>query len=138
MANTPDTTEQTQENTGPSKVGSTVFGTVAGVTGGLIAVDTARKTSALRILFPNEGDGIEAAVKARISIRAKAAAIEKHKTNRAARLRAIELYSTHNYPSVEAAAQAISKLVHKAPRTVANWLYAERKGRTPPVSDLQK
>lgn len=91
-----------------------------------------------RILFPNEGDGIEAAVKARISIQAKAAAIKKHKTNRAARLRAIELYTTHNYPSVEAAAQAISKLVHKAPRTVAKWLYDERKGRTPPVSDLQK
>ena len=91
-----------------------------------------------RILFPNEGDGIEAAVKARISIQAKAAAIAKHKTNRAARLRAVELYTTHNYPSVEAAAQAIAKLVHKAPRTVANWLYAERKGRTPPVSELQK
>ena len=85
-----------------------------------------------RILFPNEGDGIEAAVKARISIQAKAAAIEKHKTNRAARLRTVELYTTHNYPSVEAAAQAIAKLVHKAPRTVAKWIYDERKGRTPP------
>lgn len=91
-----------------------------------------------RILFPNEGAGLDAAVKARISIQAKAAAIEKHKTNRAARLRAIELYSTHHYPSVEAAAQAIAKLVHKSPRTVAKWLYDERKGRTPPVSDLQK
>lgn len=91
-----------------------------------------------RILFPNEASGIEAAVKERISIQAKAAAIEKHKSNRAARLRAIELYSMHNYPSVEAAAQAIAKLVHKSPRTVAKWLYDERKGRTPPVSDLQK
>ena len=91
-----------------------------------------------RILFPNEGGGIEDAVKARISIQAKAAAIEKHKGNRAARLRAIELYTTHNYPSVEAAAQIIAKLVHKSPRTVAKWLYDERKGRTPPVSDLQK
>ncbi len=89
-----------------------------------------------RILFPNEASGIEAAVKERISIQAKAAAIEKHKTNRAARLRAIELYSMHNYPSVEAAAQAIAKLVHKSPRTVAKWLYDERKGRTPPVFDL--
>jgi hypothetical protein len=88
-----------------------------------------------RILFPNEGDGIEAAVKARISIQAKAAAIEKHKTNRAARLRTVELYTTHNYPSVEAAAQAIAKLVHKAPRTVAKWIYDERKGRTPPPTD---
>lgn len=91
-----------------------------------------------RHLFPNEDAGIEAAVRQRISIQAKAAAIEKHKSNRAARLRAIELYSTHRYPSVEAAAQAIAKLVHKAPRTVAKWLYDERKGRTPPVSDLQK
>lgn len=91
-----------------------------------------------RILFPNEDAGVEAAVKERISIQAKAAAIEKHKTNRAARLRAIELYSMHNYPSVEAASQAIAKLVHKSPRTVAKWLYDERKGRTPPTSDLQK
>ena len=88
-----------------------------------------------RILFPNEGsqDGsTEAAIQERISVRARAAAIEKHKTNRAARLRSIELYTTHNYPSVEAAAQAIAPLVFKAPRTVAKWIYDERKGRTPP------
>lgn len=91
-----------------------------------------------RILFPNEGDSFEAAVKERISIQAKAAAIEKHKTNRAARLRAIELYTTHNYPSVEAAAQCIAPLVFKAPRTVAKWIYDERKGRTSPASDLPK
>jgi hypothetical protein len=91
-----------------------------------------------RILFPNEGTSLDAALKERISLQAKAAAIEKHKTNRAARLRAIELYRMHNYPSVEAASQAIAKLVHKSPRTVAKWLYDERKGRTPPVSDLQK
>lgn len=91
-----------------------------------------------RVLFPNEEAGVDAAVKERISIQAKAAAIEKHKGNRAARLRAIELYAMHHYPSVEAAAQAIAKQVHKSPRTVAKWLYDERKGRTPPVSDLQK
>jgi tRNA U34 5-methylaminomethyl-2-thiouridine-forming methyltransferase MnmC len=92
----------------------------------------------VRTLFPNEDGGIESAVKKRISLQAKAAAIEKHKANRAARLRTLELYATHNYPSVEAASQAISKLVHKAPRTVAKWLYDERNGRTPPVTDLQK
>jgi hypothetical protein len=55
-----------------------------------------------RILFPNEAsqDGsTETAIKERISVRARAAAIAKHKSNRAARLRTIELYTTRNYPS---------------------------------------
>jgi len=88
----------------------------------------------LRALFPNEGstDGAtEAIIKKRISVRARAAAIQKHTNNRAARLRAIELYKARNYPSVDAASQAIALLVCKAPRTVAKWIYDERKGRTP-------
>lgn len=92
----------------------------------------------LRVLFPNEdqADSVtEAVVRERISIRARAAAIKKHATNRAARLRAIELYNSRNYPSVEAAAQAIAVLVFKSPRTVAKWLYDERKGRTPSQPD---
>lgn len=84
----------------------------------------------LRALLPNE-DSTEAQIKERISVRARAAAIKKHATNRAARLRTIELYKARNYLSVEAAAQAIAALVCKSPRTVAKWLYDERKGRTP-------
>ncbi|MGC5804400.1 hypothetical protein SNK19_21635 [Ralstonia pseudosolanacearum] len=88
-------------------------------------------------LFVKDGDGVEAAIRKRISVQAQAAAIKKHSTNRAARLRAIELYSMHNYPSIEAAAQAIAPQVFKAPRTVAKWIYDERKGRTPPLVDAQ-
>ncbi|WP_231107269.1 hypothetical protein [Ralstonia solanacearum] len=88
-------------------------------------------------LLVKDGDGVEAAVRKRISVQAQAAAIKKHSTNRAARLRAIELYSMHNYPSIEAAAQAIAPQVFKAPRTVAKWIYDERKGRTPPLVDAQ-
>lgn len=94
-----------------------------------------------RILFPNERSpeaSTEAAIQERISVRARAAAIEKHKTNRAARLRVIELYTTRNYTSVEAAAQSIAPLVFKAPRTVARWIYEERKGRSPPTDGLLK
>ena len=67
----------------------------------------------------------------KISLRAKQAAIKKHAGNHAARARVIELYRMRDYPSVEAAAQAIAPLVFKAPRTVSKWLYDERKGRTP-------
>ncbi|MBC2768922.1 hypothetical protein [Pusillimonas minor] len=82
------------------------------------------------ILIPSAEDELKTAVKTRISLQAQAAAIEKHKTNHAARVRAIELYTSRNYSSVEAAAQAIAAQVFMAPRTVAKWIYDERKGRT--------
>jgi hypothetical protein len=89
-----------------------------------------------QILLPNAGDDIKTAIKTSISRQAQAAAIEKHKTNHAARLRAIELYTSRHYPSVEAAAQAIAVQVCKAPRTVAKWIYDERKGRTPSLTEM--
>lgn len=75
---------------------------------------------------------IEEQVRQKISIQARKAAIHKHANDYAMRARAIELYKKRNYPSVEAAAQAIAPHVFKSPRTVARWLYDERKGRTPP------
>jgi hypothetical protein len=89
-----------------------------------------------QILLPNAGDEIKMAIKTSISRQAQAAAIEKHRTNHAARLRAIELYTSRHYPSVEAAAQAIAVQVCKAPRTVAKWIYDERKGRTPSLTEM--
>jgi len=89
-----------------------------------------------QILLPNAGDDIKTAIKTSISRQAQAAAIEKHRTNHAARLRAIELYTSRHYPSVEAAAQAIAVQVCKAPRTVAKWIYDERKGRTPSLTAM--
>ena len=89
-----------------------------------------------QILLPNAGDEIKMAIKTSISRQAQAAAIEKHKTNHAARSRAIELYTSRHYPSVEAAAQAIAVQVCKAPRTVAKWIYDERKGRTPSLTEM--
>ena len=70
-------------------------------------------------------------VREKIALRAQQAAIKKHAGNHAARSRALELYRTRRYTSVEAAAQAIAPMVAKAPRTIAKWLYDERKGRTP-------
>lgn len=70
-------------------------------------------------------------IREQISIRARKAAIRKHADDYAARSRVIELYKTRNYRSVESAAQAIAPLVFKAPRTVAKWIYDQRKGRTP-------
>jgi hypothetical protein len=89
-----------------------------------------------QILLPNAGDEIKTAIKSSISRQAQAAAIEKHRANHAARLRAIELYTSRHYPSVEAAAQAIAVQVFKAPRTVAKWIYDERKGRTPSLTEM--
>lgn len=89
-----------------------------------------------QILLPNAEDEIKTAIKTSISRQAQAAANEKHRTNHAARLRAIELYTSRNYPSVEAAAQAIAVQVCKAPRTVAKWIYDERKGRTPSLTAM--
>lgn len=88
------------------------------------------------ILIPSAEDEIKTAVKTRISLQAQAAAIEKHKTSHAARVRAIELYSSRNYSSVEAAAQTIAAQVFMAPRTVAKWIYDERKGRTPSLTAM--
>lgn len=75
-------------------------------------------------------------VRQKISIQARKAAIRKHADDYAMRARAIELYKTRRYPSVEAAAQAIAPQVCKSPRTVARWLYDERKGRTPPIPEV--
>lgn len=88
------------------------------------------------ILIPSRDDDLKTAVKTRISLQAQAAAIEKHKTNHAARVRAIELYTSRNYSSVEAAAQNIAAQVFMAPRTVAKWIYDERKGRTPSLTAM--
>lgn len=75
-------------------------------------------------------------VRQKISVQARKAAIRKHADDYAMRARAIELYKTRRYPSVEAAAQAIAPQVCKSPRTVARWLYDERKGRTPPTPEV--
>lgn len=82
-------------------------------------------------IFKSQQPSSEDIVREKISLRAKQAAIKKHAGNHAARARVIELYRMRDYPSVEAAAQAIAPLVFKAPRTVSKWLYDERKGRTP-------
>ena len=75
----------------------------------------------------------EEVVRETISLQTHKAAIKKHAGNHAARTRALELFQTRKYPTVDAAAKAIAKLVNKADRTVAKWLYDERKGRTPAV-----
>jgi len=89
-----------------------------------------------KVLLPNCGDELKAAIKTSISQKAKAAAVKKHQPNHAARVRAIELYASKNYSSVEAAAQAIAAQVFMAPRTVAKWIYDERKGRTPSLTAM--
>ena len=89
-----------------------------------------------QILFSNCDDELKAAVKTRISQKAKAAAVKKHQPNHAARRRAIELYTSKNYSSIEAAAQTIAVQVFMAPRTVAKWIYDERKGRTPSLTAM--
>lgn len=89
-----------------------------------------------QVLCPDCGDELKAAVKTRISQKAKAAAVKKHQPNHAARRRAIELYASKNYSSVEAAAQTIAAQVFMAPRTVAKWIYDERKGRTPSLTAM--
>ncbi len=82
-------------------------------------------------IFELQTPSTEDIVREKISLRAKQAAIKKHAGNHAARARVVELYRMRDYPSVEAAAQAIAPMVFKAPRTVSKWLYDERKGRTP-------
>jgi hypothetical protein len=88
------------------------------------------------ILIPSAEDELKTAVKTRISQKAKAAAVKKHQPNHAARRRAIELYTSKNYSSIEAAAQIIAVQVFMAPRTVAKWIYDERKGRTPSLTTM--
>lgn len=89
-----------------------------------------------QVLLSHCDDELKAAVKTRISQKAKAAAVKKHQPNHAARVRAIELYTSRNYSSVEAAAQTIAVQVFMAPRTVAKWIYDERKGRTPSLTAM--
>lgn len=60
---------------------------------------------------------------------AQHAADVRHDHNRKAKQRALALYFEQDFPTIELAAAIIAKQVHRAPRTVRNWIFEVRRAR---------
>lgn len=72
---------------------------------------------------------IDALLKEAQSQVARGAADKRHLKNRQAKERALELYFSCEYASVDVAASIISEQVFKAPRTISRWISEAREVR---------